>query len=166
MYEPSEPLEIDARDFARAAHGDQKYGAAPYVVHLSAVRTVLADFGYGGVLGIAAWLHDVAEDTTTTREEIAARFGAEVAELVWAVTGVGANRKERNLAAYAKIKASPGAAILKLADRIANVEAARAVPEKLALYRSEWRSFRDHLGALGDLRMWARLERAIGGGDS
>ena len=53
----------------------------------------------------AAWLHDTIEDTSVTREDIVAHFGDEVAALVWAVTGEGATRSERNQSAYAKIRA-------------------------------------------------------------
>jgi guanosine-3',5'-bis(diphosphate) 3'-pyrophosphohydrolase len=161
-----DPRETDARVFAQSAHASQKYGDAPYDRHLTHVRSVLADFGYGGALGVAAWLHDVIEDAGVTKDDVEARFGGDVAELVWAVTGEGADRKERNATAYAKIRAHPAAAILKLADRIANVEASRAVTTKLAMYRSEWQAFRKALGDLGDPRMWARLERGIAGGPS
>jgi guanosine-3',5'-bis(diphosphate) 3'-pyrophosphohydrolase len=155
--------EDDARRFAEEAHGDQRYGDKPYGYHLRAVRGVLVECGYTeGPLVLAAWLHDVIEDTPTTREEVAARFGADVASLVWAVTGRGPDRAARNHDAYAKIRAHPPAAILKLADRIANVEASRGVPEKHAMYRSEWPSFRDNLAGLGDPDMWTRLERALG----
>ena len=154
--------EDEARAFAEAAHREQRYGDGPYVTHLAAVRAVLADFGYDGALGVAAWLHDTIEDTGVTRDDVAQRFGEEVASLVWAVTGIGANRKARNASAYEKIRATPRAAILKLADRIANVEASREVPGKLAMYRAEWPSFREGLRDLGDDRMWQRLERAIG----
>jgi (p)ppGpp synthase/HD superfamily hydrolase len=154
--------EDDARQFAVERHGEQRYGERPYVVHLEAVRAVLRDFGHGGALGIAAWLHDVVEDTATTRAEVAARFGDEVAALVWAVTGVGVDRPARNAAAYAKIQALPAAAILKLADRIANVEAAATRPDKLARYRAEWPGFAAALAGLGDARMWQRLRQALG----
>ena len=161
-FTPTDPIELEARRFAEAAHEGQRYGEAPYVTHLGAVRSALADFGHGGPLAVAAWLHDTVEDTSVTREEIESRFGADVAALVWAVTGTGATRPERNASAYAKIQAHPPAAILKLADRIANVEASRTVPTMLAKYRAEWDSFHGHLGALGDPRMWARLMRGLG----
>lgn len=154
--------ELDARRFAEERHGGQRYGAHPYVVHLVAVRAVLDDFGHGGRFGVAAWLHDTVEDTATTREEIAVRFGAEVAALVWAVTGVGASRKERNASAYEKIRQTPEAAILKLADRIANVEASRDQPDRLRMYRREAPDFERALAGLGDGRMWDRLRAALG----
>jgi (p)ppGpp synthase/HD superfamily hydrolase len=154
--------EARARAFAIAAHGDQRYGDAPYEVHLAAVRQVLQDFGHDGDLAVAAWLHDAVEDTGVTREAVEAEFGASVAALVWAVTGVGANRKERSLAAYAKMQALPRAVTLKLADRIANSEAsARNNPRLHGIYRDELPAFRAALGAHGDAAMWARLERAL-----
>jgi (p)ppGpp synthase/HD superfamily hydrolase len=156
------PEEDKARAFAVAAHAEQKYGEVPYVTHLQAVHAVLVDFGYTAPFTVAAWLHDVVEDTPVTRDEIEAAFGNEVAELVWAVTGVGETRPERVHAAYEKIKKHPDAAVLKLADRIANSEASRDYPKKLALYRGEHASFKENLGTLGDPRMWARLERALG----
>jgi (p)ppGpp synthase/HD superfamily hydrolase len=78
--------EEDARAFAIVRHGDQRYGQRPYVTHLAAVRAVLRDFDIGGALGVAAWLHDLVEDTPTTRDEVAERFGPAVAALVWAAT--------------------------------------------------------------------------------
>jgi (p)ppGpp synthase/HD superfamily hydrolase len=156
------PEEDKARAFAVAAHAEQKYGEVPYVTHLQAVHAVLVDFGYTAPFTVAAWLHDVVEDTPVTRDEIEAAFGNEVAELVWAVTGVGETRPERVHAAYEKIKKHPAAAVLKLADRIANSEASRDYPKKLALYRGEHASFKENLGTLGDPRMWTRLERALG----
>jgi len=155
-------LEAEARLLAEQRHAGQQYGAHPYSVHLAQVRAVLAAFGYGGALGVAAWLHDTVEDTATTREELAARFGEEVARLVWAVTGVGSNRKQRNSSAYEKMRQHPEAVILKLADRIANVEASRERPDKLAMYRQEHTSFAQALAGLGDERMWARLRAALG----
>lgn len=167
LMEARMPLDEQAREnkaraFALVAHADQKYGELPYIAHLHAVRTVLLDFGYSAPFTLAAWLHDVVEDTPVTRDEVAANFGEEVADLVWAVTGVGETRSERVHAAYEKIKENPPAAVLKLADRIANSEASRDYPKKLALYRGEHASFKEHLGTLGDPRMWARLEKALG----
>jgi (p)ppGpp synthase/HD superfamily hydrolase len=151
-----------ARDFAVLAHGGQKYGTHPYGVHLAAVRKVLADFGHAGALAVAAWLHDTVEDTSATREQIEAEFGPEVAALVWAVTGVGQNRKERVADAYAKMRALPEAITLKLADRIANSEAsAKDNPKLLAMYRSELPTFEAALMPHGDPRMWERLRRAL-----
>lgn len=152
-----------ARAYAAQKHEGQRYGHHPYTVHLAAVREILrwAGFDDDHPLAVAAWLHDTIEDTDATRDEIASLFGAEVAELVWAVTGVGKNRKERNANAYTKLRAHPPAVVLKLADRIANVEASADVPEKLAMYRKEWPAFRDALQGHGMPMLWERLRTAL-----
>ncbi|AKT43614.1 HD domain-containing protein [Chondromyces crocatus] len=154
-------IEVEARRFAEERHAAQRYGEHPYTFHLEKVRAVLTELDYHGHLGIAAWLHDVVEDTTTTCDEIATRFGAEVAGLVWAVTGVGPTRKARNAAMYEKIRRTPDAAILKLADRIANVEASRTRPDKRRMYRDEAPDFERALVGLGDPRQWTRLRLAL-----
>lgn len=167
--------ETIAAGYAAARHGDQRYGDRPYVAHLAAVRAIIADAIAASevdvappveatqrALGVAAWLHDVVEDTAVPLGEIEARFGADVAALVWAVTGVGASRKERNAGAYAKIRATPHAAWLKLADRIANVEASAERPDKRAMYASEHPSFRAALDGLGPVELWRRLDAALG----
>ncbi|WP_067691367.1 HD domain-containing protein [Nocardia jejuensis] len=160
-------IEVSARAFAERAHGAQRYGDQPYVTHLAAVRAVLAEYGIGGDTGVAAWLHDVVEDTPITIMQIDEAFGKPVADLVWAVTGVGESRRERNADAQAKIVAHPPAAILKLADRIANVEASAANNQRLlAMYRSEHTAFRAKLAGLTTEvpaadQMWQRLDALL-----
>jgi hypothetical protein len=158
-------VEQDAREFAVAAHGDQKYGGKPYVTHLEAVRAVLKDFGFDGDYGVAAWLHDVLEDTKTSLADLEHRFGSPVTCLVYAVTGVGKNRKERNECAYLRMAANPGAIILKLADRIANSEdSVKSNPKLLEMYRKEYPKFKDRLAPLCSSNpqvalMWERLDK-------
>ncbi|MFE3189698.1 HD domain-containing protein [Nocardia sp. NPDC059240] len=159
-------IEGTARSYAEAAHGDQKYGLQPYSVHLAAVRAVLADFGYGDDLGVSAWLHDVLEDTDVTNPEMESVFGTPITELVWAVSGMGETREARNEDIYRKINAHPRAVILKVADRIANVEASVGT-RFMTMYRSEYPEFRTRLGNLlpdeeALARMWKRLDAAFG----
>ena len=155
--------EKEAREFACLAHGDQTYGGQLYWVHLAAVRNVLVDFGFAGSILIAAWLHDTLEDTKTSLDDLSKVFGPDVLAYVWAVTGVGKNRKERNQHVYKKLHANVLAVPLKLADRIANVEASKNDPRKLAMYRSEHPGFREALGEFGPPAMWERLENALNG---
>jgi hypothetical protein len=126
--EREQTLMNDAYIFAVERHGDQKYGDdKPYVYHLNAVQRVLIDACFDDAhLLQAALLHDVVEDTETTIDEVREIFGGEVASLVWAVTGTGENRRVRNRVQYAKIAAFPRASFLKVADRIANLEAVAA----------------------------------------
>jgi hypothetical protein len=164
------PTDDDARAFALARHGEQRYGDEPYIVHLTAVRQVCADFEVGGDIAVAAWLHDTVEDTDTDCSELEARFGVHVADLVWAVTGVGKTRVDRVRDMLRKIRrAGRDAVKLKLADRIANVEASVAGGGKtaalLAMYREEQPALADAVWEVGtDItvrRMLQRLQRAL-----
>ncbi|WP_076073103.1 HD domain-containing protein [Sphingomonas montana] len=151
----------DARSFAIAAHGDQLYGGAPYETHLQAVVQVVRDFGYGDAFEQAAWLHDVVEDTAIDLAEIRERFGEEVAAMVDAVTGTGETRADQTGRIYAGLAACPAAAIVKLADRIANVEAAPMGSAHAARYRREAEAFAAVVEPRVPPTMWARLTRAL-----
>lgn len=152
--------------FAVLAHGDQRYGDLPYGVHLQAVIGVLKRFGINSQkIMDAAWLHDVLEDTDTSYSAIEARFGASVADLVFAVTNeAGRNRVERHARTYPKIRAfGPEAVILKLADRIANIEhSINNNSRHLGMYRKEANGFRDVLFVAGEVdAMWDHLHRLL-----
>ena len=162
--------EHDAKAFAIRAHGDQKYGLGePYVVHLENVRNILVEFGFGGEEGhdylIGAWLHDVLEDTETSQEFLQQTFGTHATAMVWAVTGRGANRRERNEDAYKKMIAYPEAIPLKLADRLSNGRNSKR--DKLdfyGMYKGEYPAFRARLKAASkpDWRtadMWSSLDK-------
>jgi (p)ppGpp synthase/HD superfamily hydrolase len=162
-----------ARQLAIAAHGDQTYGDKPYEHHLQAVVDVLQRFGARldqpatAPLLIAAWLHDSLEDTELTRGEVESEFGPEVAELVWRVTDEpGATRKERKPATYRKTRENESAIVLKLADRIANVEASVASGGRLLdLYQREHPEFKAALqpsstSPLAE-EMWNHLDQLL-----
>lgn len=151
----------EARDFAIAAHGDQKYGDAPYRSHLFAVVAVLRDFGYRGKYEIAGWLHDVVEDCGVSLSEIKARFGSDVVAIVHAVSGEGDSRAERIASIYEKIDGCRPAAVVKLADRIANVEAAASAPDHWRRYMAEQDGFEGAIRRRVPAPMWTRLERAL-----
>lgn len=155
-----------ARRFAVKAHGAQKYGADPYVIHLDAVARVLREHRFGREWIVAAYLHDLIEDTPITAADLyLAGFGRVAVEMVEAVTNEpGANRKERAAGTYPKIRRSLEAVVLKLADRIANVEASRrSNPDLLAMYRKEHAAFRSALWREGEAAdLWERLDVAIG----
>ncbi len=73
--------------FADAAHhGQLRKSGEPYIIHPLAVAEIVADLGLDVDSVIAALLHDCLEDTTSTHEEIAKKFGVPVAELVEGVT--------------------------------------------------------------------------------
>ena len=150
-----------ARDFAIEAHGDQTYGdGQPYRVHLFAVHQVVRDFGYDGPYAEAAWLHDVLEDTPITFSQLSANFSGQVCSLVLACTGEGKNRRERNACIYDRISRYPQAAIVKVADRIANVEASAEGSSHRSMYRKEADAFWSAVARHVPDTMQDRLSRA------
>ena len=68
---------------AKEAHeGQFRRSGDPYIIHPIAVANILADLHLDHETLMAALLHDVIEDTQTSKEELAAEFGEAVAELV------------------------------------------------------------------------------------
>jgi (p)ppGpp synthase/HD superfamily hydrolase len=123
-----------ARAFALARHhGQTRKDAArtPYWTHLEEVAALVAGFGGDEEIVVAAWLHDTVEDCPpTSLGEIGAAFGPRVRALVAEVTDDKsldpAERKRRQVAtAPAK---SPGAALVKLCDKISNVRSVGDTP--------------------------------------
>lgn len=172
-----------ARSFAIQAHGDQTYGNVPYWFHLREVVGVLREYGYGNVLfQQAGWLHDSIEDTDVTFDELARRFGWELALLVAHCTDEEGhpNRKTRKAATAKRwsqhrvlYEADPGSApwvpagtVVKLADRIANIRnSLQTKPDKLRMYQREHGTFRAalHIAGVGDA-LWAELDATLESG--
>jgi (p)ppGpp synthase/HD superfamily hydrolase len=119
---------LAAARFAAERHAAQRRKgrtAEPYVNHLLEVAELLARTAdhLDTNLIVAALLHDTIEDVGVSREEIAERFGEDVASLVAEVTDDKSLSKETRKAlqvANASHK-SPRAQALSAADKIANV---------------------------------------------
>jgi|AntDeeMinimDraft_6_1070357.scaffolds.fasta_scaffold10908_2 (p)ppGpp synthase/HD superfamily hydrolase len=138
-----------AKDFATEAHKGQKYGDSPYTYHLVQVTNVLSRFGFEQEhLHAAAWLHDVVEDTEATLQDVKTIGGSKVEEIVARVTDQpGKNRRERKAKTYPQIAECVDATIIKLADRVANVENCIQKGNRglLSMYIQEHAFFRDTL---------------------
>ncbi len=121
-------LILKAIDLAADKHRGQRRKSdegVPYINHPISVARILAEVG--GVENedvlIAAILHDTLEDTATTREELDAAFGPVVLQLVEEVSddkSLPKAERKRLQIDHARLL-SPGAALIKLADKIANV---------------------------------------------
>src|SRR5499427_4976690 len=114
---------------ARRHNGQQRKGRGdePYLNHLAEVANLLATASDGAdaELVAAGWLHDTIEDTETTREELAQKFSWRVASLVVECTddmSLPKSERRRRQVVDASHK-SPGAKLIKIADKISNIGA-------------------------------------------
>ena len=127
---PAIRLISEAAELAACRHNGMARkgrGNEPYINHLAEVANLLAAATDGGdaELVAAGWLHDVIEDTDTTREELAQKFSDRVASLVVECTDEmslpKAERRRRQV--IDAPKKSAGAKLIKIADKISNVGA-------------------------------------------
>jgi guanosine-3',5'-bis(diphosphate) 3'-pyrophosphohydrolase len=151
-----------AAAFAAGQHGDQRRPTgAPYTEHLLETLEVLAR-GAGVTdpdLLCAAVLHDVVEDTAGTLAQVAAGFGARVAELVGWVTipppAPGQDKAAAKAAYLRGLRHAPRDAILvKLADRASNVQTLRNLAP--ARQRAYYAQTVEHIVPLADGDPWFR----------
>jgi guanosine-3',5'-bis(diphosphate) 3'-pyrophosphohydrolase len=127
----------EAYRFSEAAHAGQvRQSGDPYISHPLAVAEILADWHLDAQTLIAALLHDVTEDTSVTKDEIADTFGRPVAELVDGVSKLDkiefqsaevaqAENFRKMLLAMAR---DVRIILVKLADRLHNMRTLGAVP--------------------------------------
>jgi 8-oxo-dGTP pyrophosphatase MutT (NUDIX family) len=148
---PPKDLIPRARAFAIVMHADQLYDGRPYIVHLDRVAEIVRAAGGCPWLIAAAYLHDVLEDTKCTMERLAMLFGIRVAGFVYAVTGRGETRAGRQQSILMHLAYMPSARLLKLADRVANVEysVVNGSTKKLAMYRKEAPLYREVFASIG-----------------
>lgn len=119
----------DAFLFAQEAHkGQRRNTGEPYIIHPIAVATIVAEeLDQDSDTVIAAFLHDVVEDTDFTLNDIRATFGDEVAFLVDVVTKRKKKQYEntKQVDNYKQILDSVHydirALLVKLSDRLHNM---------------------------------------------
>lgn len=119
-----------AYHFADQAHeGQTRRSGERYITHPLAVAHVLAMMHMDYECIMAGLLHDVIEDTTLTRDDLAHEFGEEVAELVEGVTKLAKAAFETTKHAQAEnlrkmllaMSRDIRVIIVKLADRLHNM---------------------------------------------
>ncbi len=141
----------EAYRFAEEAHaGQYRKSGEPFIEHPLSTALYLADLHFDYNALRAALLHDVVEDTPVTYEELAERFGEEVATLVDGVTKLTQNElmntwgedeirpvQNTNEAARAAsirkmlmtMAEDVRVVIIKLADRLHNMRTLDFMPE-------------------------------------
>jgi GTP pyrophosphokinase len=127
----------EAAEFGASAHkGQKRLSGEPFIAHPVAAAAILADLRLDADTLIAAILHDVIEDTPTPKDQLAARFGADVAELVDGVTKLDAiqfkSREEAQAESFRKMLLAMvrdlRVILVKLADRTHNMRTIQAMP--------------------------------------
>ena len=130
-------LVLNAAEFAARRHRNQRRKGEdefPYINHPLQVAHLIGEVG--GIddpeIIIAALLHDTIEDTNTSAEEIAERFGDSVCNLVLEVSDdtelVSSERKRLQIERASSL--SRGAALIKLADKTSNISDIIASPPR------------------------------------
>lgn len=131
-YLPSEQVRECYRAYlfgAEAHLGQKRKSGEPYIYHPLAVARILAEMRMDYRCLIAAFLHDVLEDTEIAKEQMAALFGEDVAELVDGVSKLNRidfqSRAEAQAASLRKMLLAMTRDIrvilIKLADRLHNM---------------------------------------------
>lgn len=120
----------DACEFGAEAHqGQTRQSGEAYISHPVAVAGILGEMRMDSRTIIAAILHDVVEDTPITREQIATRFGDDVALLVDGVSKVSQlevdSKEHAEVASFRKMFMAMAkdirVIIIKLCDRLHNM---------------------------------------------
>ena len=134
-----------AYEFAEQAHtGQKRVSGEPYFQHSLAVAAILAELRLDHETIAAALLHDVAEDTDISKEEIRRQFGDSTARLVDGVTKMkliqafeqqSAPERKKQIQTESLRKMLLAMAedirvvLIKLADRIHNLRTLKSLPE-------------------------------------
>jgi GTP diphosphokinase / guanosine-3',5'-bis(diphosphate) 3'-diphosphatase len=162
VYDPSadEALLNRAYVYAMKMHGSQlRASGDPYFAHPIQVAGILTQYRLDTASIVTALLHDVVEDTSATREDIAGMFGEEIAGLVEGVTKLSRlelqaehTRQAENLRKFIlAISKDVRVLLVKLADRLHNMRTLNYVkPEKRERIARE------------TLEVYAPLGRSIG----
>ncbi len=186
----NEELINKAYVYAMKAHGSQKRkSGAPYFEHPLEVAGILADFGADVASICTGLLHDTIEDTETTFQDLEQYFGAEIAQMVEAVTKLNhyhfntETKEEKSAENFRKLilAAADDARVLlvKLADRIHNIrtlehtsdeQQKRIAKETLEIYaplaeRIGINEFKNELENTSlrflDLKVWQNIEARL-----
>jgi GTP diphosphokinase / guanosine-3',5'-bis(diphosphate) 3'-diphosphatase len=158
-----------AAEFGASAHeGQKRLSGEPFIAHPVAAASILADLHLDADTIVAAILHDVIEDTPTPKDQLAARFGADVAELVDGVTKLDQikfkSREEAQAESFRKMLLAMvrdlRVILVKLADRTHNMRTigAMAPARRRAIARETLEIYAPIAERLGLYNMKLELE--------
>ena len=136
LYSDTEPNEDivkfiwEAYCYSKQAHeGQLRKSGKPYFTHCSAVGIILSEWKMDAWTISAGLMHDVIEDTKSTREDVVEKFGEVIAELVDGVSKLSdikfSSRREKQAENFMKMFLSVAkdlrVIIIKFADRLHNM---------------------------------------------
>jgi GTP pyrophosphokinase len=130
---------LEAAHWADDLHRDQmRASGEPYFIHPLQVAEILVDLKMDYPCIVAALLHDVLEDTETSRKELCSRFGKDVENLVNGVTKIDVLKaKNKSIQEAETIRKMLFAMIkdirvilIKLADKLHNMRTLEFLPEE------------------------------------
>ena len=165
----AEQILSNAYDIAERVHAEQKYGTKPYFEgHILKVvgnvyRLANTKLGDLAILVAAAYLHDTLEDTTEDKaaleKEILEKCGEEVLKVVKFLTNdtTGQTKFDRKSTTYSNISTDYRAVIVKLCDRLANLEEGG----KVDMYRKEHDLFKGTLYSAENAKLWKEIDKII-----
>jgi len=131
----NESMIDQAKSIATFRHFYQhrKYNNEPYINHPTRVSILVSKYTKDVDLIAAAWLHDTLEDTEASMKELVDAFNPRVAKIVKELTQDTTKVKQLGKADYllkAMMKMSPEALLIKLCDRLDNVNDFNTAPKK------------------------------------
>ncbi len=127
---------------ANGAHdGMRRRSGEPYIMHPISVATIVSqEIGLGSTSISAALLHDVVEDTAYTVEDIAERFGDNIASIVDGLTKIKSVTKRKEIGGsmqaenFKKLLLTMSedfrVVLIKIADRLHNMRTLASMPPR------------------------------------
>src|SRR6195256_1258794 len=153
---------------AREHRGQVRSSREPYLVHPLNVAYILADMRLDETSIAVGLLHDVLEDTLTTKDKLEAMFGVDVADLVDGVTKISryayVSKEEQQAETFRKMLLAMVSdlrvVLVKLADRLHNMRTLEFLPEerRLALAKETLEIYAPIANRLGMGRIKSELE--------
>jgi guanosine-3',5'-bis(diphosphate) 3'-pyrophosphohydrolase len=140
-YNPQSNQDLLRRAYVFSAlehKGQVRRSGEPYLIHPLNVAAILAEMKADDVSIVVGLLHDVLEDTLTTKTSIAQQFGPEVAELVDGLTKIGkfsyVSREQEQAETFRKMilamVSDLRVVLVKLADRLHNMRTLQFLAEE------------------------------------
>ena len=153
---------------AREHRGQVRSSGEPYLVHPLNVAHILAEMRLDETSIAVGLLHDVLEDTLTSKETLQEMFGNDVAELVDGVTKISryayVSREEQQAETFRKMLLAMVSdlrvVLVKLADRLHNMRTLQHLPEerRLAIAKETMEIYAPIANRLGMGRIKNELE--------